>query len=353
MVLLIGSVSVVLFISALCSLLEAVLYSVPVSHIESLSQSGKPSGQVLKKLRDSNYVDRPISAILSLNTIANTGGATLAGVAFVNVYGDGIQEVYFTIFITLTVLIFSEVIPKTVGVVFARPLSTWIALPLQWLTWGLAPLVYMCRGATRMLSRGKVDEGVSGEELTSMARLGRRSGTIDLNESRVIENILLLKAKKAREVMTPRTVVFSLSDKLTVAEANDQAGVWPHSRVPVFADDHEDIVGIVHRRDALQAIAENRGDTKLSDIMRPMHFVIETAALDRILQMFLERRQHLFAVIDEYGGLSGVLTLEDILEEILGREIVDEFDEVTDMRELARRRRQELMRERRQPPDDA
>ena len=341
---LILAVSAVIIISALCSLFEAVLYSVPFSHIESLAQAGRTSGQILHRLRQRENVDRPISAILSLNTIANTGGAFIAGVAFIKVFGPE-WEVYFTIGITCAVLFFSEVLPKTVGVVYNRSLSGFIARPLLALVWIFTPLVAVLRIFTRMISRGETDDATSPDELISMARAGHRAGVIEADEARVIQNILSLKSKSARDVMTPRTVVFGLSDQLSVDEAHEESGIWEHSRVPVYDKEFEDIVGIVIRRDALSARAEGRGNVKLSELMRPVHFVSESMTLDRILKIFLERRQHLFIVIDEFGGLAGILTLEDVLEEILGREIIDEFDQVTDMRELARRRRQQTLQE--------
>ncbi len=342
---LILSVSAVILISALCSLFEAIFYSVPVSHIETLAQEGDASGRIFRRLR--RNVDRPISAILSLNTIANTGGAAIAGAAFVRVYPDH-PEVYFTLFITLSVLLFSEVIPKTVGVVYSRPLSGLIARPLQLLVWVFTPFIELCRLATRLVPREQEGQDVSDEELISLARLGQRTGAIEAGEARVIQNILSLKSKTARDVMTPRTVVFVLSERLTVEEAHKEAGLWSHGRVPIYDKDFEDIVGIVLRKDALAALADNQGHLKLSTLMRPVHFVSESTSLDRILEMFLDRRQHLFVVIDEYGGLAGVLTLEDVLEEILGKEIVDELDQVADMRELARRRRQQIYR----PPSE-
>ena len=167
--------------------------------------------------------------------------------------------------------------------------------------------------------------------------------SIDADEALVVQNILSLKSRVVREVMTPRNVVFALSDELTVAEAYKETGIWPHSRVPVYNKDFEDIVGIVIRRDVLSALASGRTDVRLSELMRPVHFVVETSSLDLILKMFLERRHHLFAVIDEYGGFAGILTLEDVLEEILGQEIVDELDQVDDLRELARKRRQQTL----------
>jgi CBS domain containing-hemolysin-like protein len=334
------AVTAVIVVSAMCSLFEAVLYAVPVSYVESLAQRGTASGRILKDLRMRN-VDRSISAILSLNTIANTGGAFVAGAAFVKVFG-GQSEHYFTVFITLSVLVLSEVIPKTVGVVYSRSLAGFVAIPLQFLVWVLYPLVEMCRLVTRAFSKGGASQEVSEEEITVMARMGRRTGAIQPDEARVMQNILSLKRKTAKDVMTPRTVVFALSADLTVEQAQKQAGVWPYSRVPVYENEFEDVIGVVMRRDAFNALTGGRGQTPISELMQPVHFVSETVSLDRVLEMFLERKQHLFAVIDEYGGLAGILTLEDVLEEILGREIVDESDTVTDMRELARRRRRQV-----------
>ena len=340
MIELIIAVCTVIFVSATCSLAEAVLYAVPVSYVESLAQKGTVSGRILKDLR-MRKVDRPISAILSLNTIANTGGAFLAGTAFIKVFGAQ-WEHYFTMFITLSVLLLSEVIPKTIGVVYSRSLAGPIAIPLRFLVWIMYPFVVTCRLVTRAFSKGGTTHEVSEEEIASMARMGRESGAIEPHEARVMQNILSLKRKTARDVMTPRTVVFALSADLTVEQAQKEAGTWQHSRVPVYEEGFEDVIGVVMRRDAFNALTKGQGQKRLSELMHPVHFVAETVALDRVLQMFLERRQHLFAVIDEYSGLTGVLTLEDVLEEILGREIVDESDTVTDMRELARRRRRQV-----------
>ena len=341
------SVAAVILFSAMCSLFEAVLLSSPLSHVEKLAQEGNRSGQIFRRLRQN--VDRPLSAILSLNTIANTGGAAFAGAAFMRWLGDTGEDydAYFQGFLTLSVLFFAEVIPKTVGAVFSRPLTAWIARPLLLLVWIFAPLIGLCRLATRMVPRQEGQNDVSSDDILSLARLGARTGGIEADEARVIQNILSLKTKSAREVMTPRTVVFALPESMTVGEARGESGTWAHSRIPVYAEDFEDIVGIVMRRDILAALAQDHGQVQLSTLMRPVHFVVESSALDQILDTFLEQRQHLFIVIDEYSGLAGVLSLEDVLEEILGKEIVDELDQVEDMRELARLRRRQTA-ERRQ-----
>ena len=340
-------VAAVILTSAMCSLFEAVLYSIPISHIETLARENKTSGFILRRLRQT--VDRPISAILSLNTISNTGGVSLAGFLFATAVmgeqntGESFAGIAFSIAMTFAILFLSELLPKTIGVVYARPLASIIARPLQLLVWIFAPFIILSRLATRLVAKEQKEQDISDEEFISLARLGRRSGALDPTEARVIQNILSLKSKTAREIMTPRTVVFSLKDDLTVEEARNQRGIWSYSRIPVYEKDFEDIVGIVLRRDIMAALTDDRGHSKLSDLMRPVHFVAESHSLDRILQMFLDRRQHLFAVIDEYGGLAGVLALEDVLEEILGSEIVDESDRVDDLRELARRRRRQTL----------
>ena len=343
MIELVIAVLAVVLISAMCSLFEAVLLSSPLSHIEKLAQEENKNGLIFRRLRGN--VDRPLSAILSLNTIANTGGAVVAGAAFVRVYGtEKGTDIYFQVFMTLAVLFLAEVIPKTVGAVYSRQLTTWVARPLNLLVLILRPLIALTGLATRAVSRGS-NQGhdVSGADLQSLAKLGARTGAIEADEARVIHNILSLKEKEAREVMTPRTVVFALPETATVEAARQESGTWAHSRIPVFADEFEDIVGIVLRRDILAALARDRDQVLLSVLMRPVHFVSESTDLDRILDMFLEKRQHMFVVIDEYAGLAGVLTLEDVLEEILGQQIVDELDQVDDMRELARRRRQQTI----------
>ena len=337
------TVGIVVFTSATCSLFEAVLYSVPLSHIESLVQSGRPSGRLLRAFRE--RVDRPISAILSLNTIANTGGAAVAG-ALASRELFGVTLAAFPIGFTLVILFLSEILPKTAGVVYCRALVGLIAAPLQLLVWVFLPFIWLSRLVTRMIAKSDQDAGqISAEELSMMARLGMRSGHIKEDRGLAIQNILSLGSKTAHDVMTPRTVVFALKSSQTVAEAREYKELFAYSRIPIFDDDLDDVVGVVHRREILATIADDKFDVQLERLLKPVSFVIESIALDRLLELFLEQRQHLFVVLDEFGGLSGVVTLEDVVEEILGKEIVDEFDEVTDTRELARQRRELAIRE--------
>jgi magnesium and cobalt exporter, CNNM family len=333
---LILAVGCAILISAVCSLFEAVLYSVPQRHVESMIQGGQFGGRTFRRLR--RNVERPITAILSLNTIANTAGAAFAGAAATAVFGHQWLG-YFSAIFTLAILIFSEIIPKTAGVVYGRSLAGPVAYALKGLVWTMTPIIWLMGRITRLIGRGSRDEAVTAEEIQVMARSSRRTGGIKMFQEQAIERVLTLQEKMVKDVMTPRTVIFSLNRQLTLSEAVKAAGKWEHSRIPVFDKSPEDVVGIVHTKDILVALAGEQTEDHLANLMRPIHFVAETARLNTVLGEFLELKRHLFAVIDEYGGLAGLISLEDILEEILGREIVDESDEVADKQELARKRR--------------
>ena len=337
---LIAAVCFAIIISAFCSLFEAVLYAVPTRHIETMVKAGKPGGNIFKKMR--NNVDRPIAAILSLNTIANTAGAAFAGSAASMVFGHQ-WLAYFSVFFTLSILIFSEILPKTAGVVYGSRMVGFVAYPLKGLVWFMTPAVWLTSLITRIIAPKMTKETVTAEEIMAMTELSLRRGGIKPYQSRIIDGILTLQHKKATDVMTPRTVMFQLSEHLTVEEAIKSQERWEHSRFPVYDQGTEDVVGVVLTRDVFIACAKKKMDTKLTELMLPVHFVAESAPLNSVLMEFLELKQHLFVVIDEYGGLSGLVTLEDIIEEILGREIVDESDEFVDKRELARMRRHKVI----------
>lgn len=337
---LIVSVGLALIISTICSLFEAVLYSVPMRQIETMVRTDHAGARIFKTLRQN--VDRPIAAILSLNTIAHTAGAAFAGAAATTVFGH-VWLGYFSALFTLAILVFSEILPKTAGVIYGKSLVTVVAYALRALVWIMAPAIWLSGLLTRMISRNKPLEAITSEEIQAMAQMSLRAGGIKPYQEQTIERILTLQKKRVKDVMTPRTVIFSLDEHQTVAEAIQSSGSWEHSRIPVYDQGFEDVVGIVLTKEILIALAQGKKDTTLTELMRPVHFVTETAALNRVLVEFLESRQHLFVVLDEYGGLSGLISLEDILEEILGHEIVDESDQVEDKRDLARKRRSQLV----------
>ena len=218
-----------------------------------------------------------------------------------------------------------------------------VAYPLKGLVWIMTPAIWLSSLITRLIAKEKVQESVTAEELRIMARISLKTGQIKPFQKEMIDNILSLQHKTVKDVMTPRTVIFSLSEHMTLEEVSKLNTKWEHSRIPVYDKDREDIVGIVLVKDIFIQLAKGNKHLKLTQLMRPAHFVVELAKLSQVLMEFLERREHMFIVLDEYGGLAGLITLEDILEEILGREIVDESDEVEDKRELARQRRKKLI----------
>jgi len=305
-----------------------------------MAKSGKKSGFVLKELKKD--IRQPITAILTLNTIANTMGAAVAGASAAVVFGEE-NLVWFSIFFTLAILLFSEILPKTAGVAYAKNLASWIAIPLNTLTKIMRPLIWLCQVVTHLIPKQAKEALVSIEEIQAVAMLGRKAGKIEPQQEKVIANILKLQDKTVREVMTPQTVVFTLNENLTIAEALKFKEQWnKHSRVPVYEENHDDVVGLVLSRNVLLNFAEGMGEKKLSDLMQPVHFVPEAAPLNKIMIEFFEQQVHLFVVVDEYGSVTGVISLEDIIEEIVGREIIDESDTAGDLREYARHRKKLL-----------
>ncbi|MUM76300.1 DUF21 domain-containing protein [Pseudodesulfovibrio sp. F-1] len=339
MIELVIAVGVAVFVSMFCSLAEAALYSMSWADIEKLTSTGSKSAKMLHRLR--TKVDEPITAILTLNTCAHTAGAAVAGWAWANVYGKETLWL-FTLVFTVIILVFTEILPKTLGVVYSDRIAPPLARPLNALVWVFRPVISVMRLLSKAVSRKTEGPNHTEDDIRAIVSLTRRSGSIKPYEEQSIRNILLLDLKTVEEIMTPRTVVFSLPAELTVAQARQQHPEWPHSRIPVWADDPEDIVGVVYRRQVLEALADDQDDLRLADIMRPVRFVLESVTLDKLLVKFLGSRNHLCVVLDEYGGVAGVVTLEDVLEEILGSEIVDETDRVVDMREFARAQRNAL-----------
>lgn len=336
------AVGLAILISTICSILEAVLYSVPNSHLEILRKKGSTAATTIKELKKD--IHRPITAILTLNTVAHTMGAAVAGAAAASVFG--VQNlVWFSAIFTLAILIFSEILPKTAGVAYSKELVPWIAPPLKFMVAILQPAIWFCQAITRLIPRRSEENITSAEEVMAIAALSRRAGEIDSQEENVITNILELKNKTVKEAMTPRTVTFVLDDQMTVGEATDIKEKWNlHSRVPVYSKEPDNISGIVLRKDVLSTAVDDMDSMALFSLALPVIFVPETAPLSKVLVNFINKRQHLFVVVDEYGSMTGVISLEDIIEEIFGQEIMDESDQIKDMRALAKKQREEKAR---------
>ncbi len=333
------SVAVVLVVSALCSLSEASIYAVRLPYVKSLADSGRLTGRILNSMKEN--MERPISTILIVNTVANTAGAAVAGAQAEALMGSA-SLVWFSACFTLAVLICSEIVPKVVGVAYSERVSVLVALPLQVATRLLTPLVWCVEKMSAWLKpEGKVFSAPE-EEVHQVAQMSADEGSILPLEANLVQNVLKLNDIKAGEIMTPRTVVQKFASDITVRDAIEKTDEWNHSRMPLVSpDDPDQWEGFVLRRDILTRMASDDFDTKLSELAKPMHFVSMQTPGHVLLQTFLRRRSHMFGVVDEFGGMSGVVTFEDVLESLLGEEIVDETDAVVDMQEAARMNRRE------------
>jgi len=325
--------SIALAISFVCSLLEAALLSMPRSHIAMLAEQGSPVAAPLRRMKDD--VDRPLAAILTLNTFGHTLGAAGVGAEAALLWGDAwVGLVGFVV--TIVVLIFSEIIPKTLGVAHAKALAPFVAWILPPMILVLRPLVAVCNWTSRLLSPGgRALPKISREEVLTLTRLASKEGAIDSKEARVIRNLIALRQTAVKQVMTPRTVVFTLRADQTVREVTRKQPPR-FARIPVIGESLDDTKGVIHRRQLFSALGQGRPEATLGQLARPLHAVPELAKLPAVLEEFIQRREQMFLVVDEYGGSAGVVTLEDILETLLGVEIVDETDPAEDMQQLAR-----------------
>jgi len=340
MTVLILYLSLALIVSFLCSLLEAVILSVSRAYIETLVTNERKSGAILKKLK--GRVDRPLAAILTLNTIAHTVGAAGVGAQVLKIYTERYNQTHAgevvavaSGVLTLLILVFSEIIPKTLGALYWRQLA-----PLAgYTTTGLIALTYPLVVAFEALSKRLGAKGprykFSREEMMAVAQIGKDEGTLLRQETRVIQNLLRLDKVRAKDVLTPRSVLSAFQKNKTVQEAIEKNIPIQFSRIPIYGKDLDDITGIVHRHKLLGAYAEGKGNTRLTALSTPIHAVPDSKSVAGILEEFIRRQEHIFLVVDEYGGTAGIITLEDAIETLLGVEIVDEFDTVKDMRQLA------------------
>jgi len=335
MLLLLFYLFLALGVSFLCSILEAVLLSLTPSHITLMAQENETVGKRLKTLKDD--VDRPLSALLSLNTIAHTVGAAGVGAQSQVLFGNGYLAITSAL-VTLGILVISEIIPKTLGATYWKKLAPFAAIVLRWMVIGLYPLVVLSLFITRLLTPNERAPAFSRAEFKAMADQGEAEGVFAVEESQILRNLLHFESLRVKDVLTPRVVMVAFHESATVSEVFEALGARRISRLPVFSDDNEDITGYVLLSDVLIEIARDRHDTPMSAVKHDVLVVPETLSLYGLFRNLLERQQQMSVVIDEYGGIVGVATMEDIVETMLGMEIMDEGDAVEDMRVMARQR---------------
>ena len=321
-------------VSFLCSLLESVLMSTPISYISMKEDEGDRDAIRFAKLKDNP--DRPLTAILALNTIANTIGAAGVGQQATLVFGSQWFGLVSAL-MTLLILIFSEIIPKTIGSYHWKNLL-WLSRIMNALVFILYPLVWLVEKIRRPLAGDEPDTGISREEVSAMANIGEEEGVIDNSENKVIQNIIKLDDIKAYDVMTPRVVAAIAPENMTLKQFYKQEELSHNSRIPVYADSPEFITGYIMRYDVLENLAEDKFDTRLRSIKRKIAAFHEETSVSDIWESLLKTKDQIALIIDDYGCFQGIITLEDIIETILGMEIIDENDTITDMQQYAKER---------------
>jgi len=319
-------------VSFLCSVLEAVLMSTPISYITMREEEGYKPATLFKEYKQN--ASRPIAAILSLNTIANTIGAAGVGRQATLLFGSQWFGVVSAV-MTVLILVFSEIIPKTIGTNYWKSLMGFAAETIRGLVFCLYPIVAAVEGIQKWITPAEHETAISREEVSAMADVAEESGELDESENEVIQNIISLDEVTASDAMTPRVVCAIAPEKMTLKAFYKDKRYLHHSRIPVYANDDEYITGYILRMEALQLMAEDKFDKTLGDIRRDIASFGEETPLDQIWDEMLSKDEQIAVVLNEYGSFQGIITLEDVIETILGDEIVDENDLVRDMQELA------------------
>lgn len=335
MILLIFYLALALFVSFLCSVMEAVLLSTPMSFLNVKEEAGYKSAKVFIKLKQN--IDKPLSAILSLNTVAHTVGAAGVGAQATIVFGETSFGIVSAV-LTILILVLSEIIPKTIGARYWRKLALISAQIINLMIIITYPLVIASEYITRVFSKNKNEATTSREEISAMANIGTREGIFGEKENKIIQNIIRLKAVTVSDVMTPRVVVSTANEEISLEEFLQNKEFLHYSRIPVYSKKSDNISGYVLRQVVFEKIAEDQSGLKLKDIKRNIVVVAESMQLLDLWEILLERKEHIALIIDEYGGMAGIVTMEDIIETLLGLEIVDEKDKITDMQKYARER---------------
>ena len=335
MVLLLAYLFLALFVSFVCSIMESVLLSTPQSYLIVKSEEGNKWAEKFMALK--NNIDKPLSAILSLNTVAHTIGAAGVGAQAVEVFGKSSFGIVSAV-LTILILVITEIIPKTVGANYWRGLAKISFHTINGMIFLTYPLVFVSSLITKMFSKSEKETSTSREEIVALTSLGADEGVFTEKEHKVIQNIIRLKDVKVKEVMTPRVVVAVADENLTLTEFLQNKSYLKFSRIPVYSENDENITGYAFRQTVLEHIAENKGDLQLKDIKRPIVMVPNTKVLFTLWDELINDKEHIAVIVDEYGGLDGIVTMEDIIETLLGFEIVDERDTVDDMQEYARQR---------------
>lgn len=331
--LLIFYLTLAIAVSFICSILEAVILSVTPSFVAYTETKNEREGQLLRSLKTD--IDRPLSAILTLNTIAHTVGAAGVGAQAQVVFGNAYVSVT-SVVLTFLILIFSEIIPKTLGATYWKRMALPAARITKIFIVLTFPFVKLSKWITILISKGDAEPSLSREEFSAMAEQGFQEGVFEEGESDMFKNLIRFSTLQVADIMTPRIVVVKFQEDTLVSEVLEKEKNLRVSRIPVFGKNEEDITGYVLKTDLYAAKADGKSDTPLKSLKRDVLIIPETVSLKVLLQRLLDTKEHIAVVVDEYGGLAGVVTMEDVVETLLGIEIMDEADAIEDMQKLAR-----------------
>jgi CBS domain containing-hemolysin-like protein len=338
--------------SFLCSVWEAVLLSITPTYIRRATLEGKSIGDTLNTYKKD--IDKPLSAILTLNTIAHTVGAIGVGAQAGHLFGEnyfnlgGVMSVSYESIIagvmTLAILILSEIIPKTIGANNWEGLAPFTVRSLRVLLIILHPLVWLSQLITKTLKKDKERSVLSRADFAAMTREGEQSGALDKSESAIIKNLLAFEKKTVRDIMTPKTVALMANEDTTLRAFYDQNQPLPFSRIPIYKENRDHVTGIILKDELLQHLVDEGDTTQLKEIKRPIDFVQDDMRLPQLFQSLTNEKQHLFIVSDDFGVVVGIVTMEDLFETLLGKEIVDETDSVVDLQKLAKEQWEERVK---------
>lgn len=332
MFLIITSFILVILISFICSLCEAVLLSLSPAFVAVEAEEKPKSGQLLKNITE--HADRSLSAILTLNTISHTLGSALIAYLVHEEFGE-YWVTFFSIFLTFMILIFSEILPKTIGKNNSKSLALFTAYTVQIMIVGLYPFVKISEFVSKTLSSPSEEPDITRDEMIKSAEIGVEEGTLKVKESLIIKNLMMLDKIFVSDIMTPRSVFMALDASLNVEEVSKKFRPIRFSRIPVYEESLDNIIGLTHRYKILETLSQDQHSKNIRDLIVPITTVSEGMTVSHALDFFIKKKDHLALVTDEYGVVTGLVTLEDCVETLLGVEIVDEFDNIEDMRKYA------------------
>ncbi|MEA5510287.1 hemolysin family protein [Crocosphaera sp. UHCC 0190] len=325
--------------SAICSCTETALFSVSSVKVKQLAQSKKPQAIALQSIR--GKMNRPIATIVIINNIFNIVGSIIIGSLATEVFGDALLGLFSGI-LTFLIIIFGEIIPKTVGERYAEPIALFAAIPIQFLTVVFTPIVWLMEQITSPFTKGKKLPTTNEAEIRFLTMIGYKEGVIEGDEAEMIHRVFQLNDLTAAVLMTPRIILTFLKGDLTLAEAQNAIITSEHSRILIVQESIDQILGYCLKDELLTAIIEGNQEEKISNFVRSVHYVPEMIKADKLLKSFQDAREHLMVVLGEYGGVSGIVTLEDVLEVLTG-EIVDETDRIVDLQQIAKKKRNVLL----------